>query len=156
MSLILLKNQEYFPALVAVIDEAETEIIMSFFLFKTKMNQNSYPDKIFAHLVRAAKRGVKVLILLENSDGFDSNLNAENKRTKNILEDKGIKVYFDTPQKITHTKLVVIDQKIILLGSHNLTQSALKYNNEVSIFIENPELAREARTYMLKLIRGAK
>lgn len=153
---VLLKNQEYFPALVAAIDEAENEIIMSFFLFKAGMHQNSYPDKILTHLARAIERGVKVSIILENSGGSDGNLDAENKRTKNLLQNKGVQVYFDSPQKITHTKLIVIDQQIILIGSHNLTQSALKYNNEVSLLIKNPELAREARIYMLRIIRESR
>jgi phosphatidylserine/phosphatidylglycerophosphate/cardiolipin synthase-like enzyme len=67
-----------------------------------------------------------------------------------------VKVYFDSPEKTTHTKLIVIDQRLVLLGSHNLTQSALKYNNEISVLINRPELAREARTYMLTIIKEAK
>jgi len=55
-----------------------------------------------------------------------------------------------------HNKLIVIDQRLILLGSHNLTQSALKYNNEMSVLIDRPELAREARAYMLSLIEEAR
>jgi phosphatidylserine/phosphatidylglycerophosphate/cardiolipin synthase-like enzyme len=153
---ILLKNQEYFPALTTAIDEAKSEIIMSFFLFKAGTHKNSYPDKILAHLAQAVQRGVKVMLILENSGGHDHNLDAENRQTKQLLEDKGVDIYFDSPQKTTHTKLVVIDQRLVLLGSHNLTQSALKYNNEISILINRPELAWEARTYMLTIIKEAK
>ncbi|NTW77347.1 MAG: hypothetical protein HGB33_06165, partial [Syntrophaceae bacterium] len=49
-----------------------------------------------------------------------------------------------------------IDQRLVLLGSHNLTQSALKYNNEMSLLIDRPDLAKEARTYMLEIIKEAK
>lgn len=155
-SVVLLKNQEYFSALTAAIDEAKSEIIMSFFLFKAGIHKNSLPDKVLSRLVRAARRGVKVTVILEKSSGNDRNLDAENNRTKQFLEEKGIKVYFDSPQKTTHTKLIVIDQRLVLLGSHNLTQSALKYNNEISLLIDRPDLAREARTYMLEIIREAK
>ncbi|MGV8056950.1 MAG: phospholipase D-like domain-containing protein [Smithellaceae bacterium] len=152
----LLRNQEYFPALISAIDEAKTEIIMSFFLFKSGTHHNSYPDKIVAHLGRAAQRGVKVMVILETSGGHDQNIDNENRRTKQLLENKGVKIYFDSPRKTTHTKLVVIDQRLVLLGSHNLTQSALKYNNEISILINRPELAKEARTYMLTIIKETK
>jgi phosphatidylserine/phosphatidylglycerophosphate/cardiolipin synthase-like enzyme len=151
-----LKDQEYFPALTGAIDKAKSEIIMSFFLFKAGVHKNSYPDRVLSHLAHAAQRGVRVMILLENSGGHDLSLDAQNSRTKQLLEDKGVKIYFDSPRKTTHTKLVVIDQRFVLLGSHNLTQSALKYNNEISMLIDRPELATEARTYMLRIIREVK
>lgn len=153
---VLLKNQEYFTTLTSAIDEAKSEIIMSFFLFKAGIHKNSYPDRILAHLVQAVQRGVKVMLILENSGGSDKNLDSVNRLTKHLLEDKGVEIYFDSPRKTTHTKLIVIDQRIVFLGSHNLTQSALKFNNEISIMINRPELAREARTYMLTIIREAK
>ena len=65
-------------------------------------------------------------------------------------------VYFDSPRKTTHTKLIVIDERLIFLGSHNFTQSALKYNNEISILLDRPDLAKSARNYMLKIIQEAK
>ena len=155
-SAVLLKNQEYFPALLKAIDEAKNEIIMSFFLFKAGVHKNSYPDRVLAHLAKSAQKGVRVLVILENSGDHDRNLDAENKRTKQLLEAKGVAVYFDSPRKTMHNKLIVIDQRLVLLGSHNLTQAALKYNNEISILIDNPELAKEACTYMLTIIKGAK
>lgn len=155
-SAVLLKNQEYFPALIKAIDEAKSEIIMSFFLFKAGVHKNSYPDRVLAHLAKSAQKGVRVLVILENSGDQDRNLDAENRRTKQLLEAKGVEVYFDSPRKTMHNKLIVIDQRIVLLGSHNLTQAALKYNNEISILIDRPELAKEARTYMLTIIKEAK
>lgn len=153
---VLLKNQEYFPVLINAIDEAKSEILGSFFLFKAGVHKNSYPDRVLEHLVQAAQKGVKVTVILENSGGHDRNLDAENNRTRQLLEAKGVEIYFDSPKRTTHTKLVVIDQRFVLLGSHNLTQSALKYNNEISILINRPELAKEARTYMLKIIKESK
>jgi phosphatidylserine/phosphatidylglycerophosphate/cardiolipin synthase-like enzyme len=153
---ILLKNSEYFPALTAAIDEAKSEIIMSFFLVKAGVNKRSYPDRVLAHLVRAVQRGVKVILILENSGGHDEKLDAQNRKTKELLQDKGVEVYFDSPRKTTHTKIIVVDQKLVLLGSHNLTQAALKYNNEISILINEPELAREARAFILKIAKEEK
>jgi HKD family nuclease len=155
-SAVLLKNQEYFPALTRAIDEAQNEIMMSFFSFKAGVNKNAFPDMIAAHLLKAAKRGVKVIVILENSGGKDPKLDADNRQTKSLLEEKGVETYFDSPRKTTHTKLVVIDQKLIILGSHNLTQSALKYNNEISILLTRPDLPKDARNYMLAIIKDAK
>ena len=153
---ILLTNQDYFPALLKAIDEAQSEIFMSIFSFKAGVHKNSYPDRILGHLAKAVKRGVNVKVILETTGRLDDELNAQNRQTGKLLEDKGVKVYFDSPRTTTHTKLIVIDERVVILGSHNLTQSALKYNNEISILLERPDLAKRARNYMLTIIKEAK
>jgi phosphatidylserine/phosphatidylglycerophosphate/cardiolipin synthase-like enzyme len=55
---------------------------------------------------------------------------------------------------VTHTKLVVIDRRYLLIGSHNLTQSALKFNHEASVRIDSAPLAEEALVYMNSLCPG--
>jgi len=153
---ILLTNQDYFPALLKAIDEAQSEIFMSIFSFKAGVHKNSYPDRILGHLAKAVKRGVNVKVILETTGRLDDELDAQNRQTGKLLEDKGVKVYFDSPRTTTHTKLIVIDERVVILGSHNLTQSALKYNNEISILLERPDLAKRARDYMLTIIKEAK
>ncbi|MFZ3056300.1 MAG: phospholipase D-like domain-containing protein [Smithella sp.] len=99
---------------------------------------------------------LKVYVFLETTDRKSDELNIQNKQTGKLLEEKGVNVYFDSPRQTTHTKLVVIDQRLVLLGSHNFTQSALKYNNEISILLDSPEMAQNARNYILRIIKEAK
>ena len=155
-TIILLTNKDYFPALIKAIDDARDEIFISIFSFKVGAHKDSYPDQVVLHLSQAVRRGVKVKVILENTGNRDQKLDEQNQRTKNNLEEKGVKVYLDSPKRTTHTKLIVIDQKMVLLGSHNLTSAALKYNNEVSILLENPALAKSARDYMLTITKEAK
>jgi len=153
---ILLTNEDYFPALLKAIDEAQSEIFMSIFSFKAGVHKNSYPDRILERLAKAVKRGVKVTAILETTANRSDELNIQNRQTGKLLEEKGVKVYFDSTRQTTHTKLIVIDERLVLLGSHNLTQAALKYNNEISILLDRPDLAKRARNYMLKIIKEAK
>ena len=120
------------------------------------MHKNSYPDRILERLAKAVKRGVKVTAILETTANRSDELNIQNRQTGKLLEEKGVKVYFDSTHQTTHTKLIVIDERLVLLGSHNLTQAALKYNNEISILLYRPDLAKRARDYMLKIIKEAK
>jgi len=152
----ILTNEDYLPALLKCIDEAQNEILISIFSFKIDEHKNSYPDRILNHLAKAVKRGVKVIIVLERTDNKSDELDIQNRQTGKLLEERGISVYFDSPRKTTHTKLVVIDQRVIFLGSHNFTQSALKYNNEISILLDNSDMAKNARDYILKIIKEAK
>lgn len=153
---ILLTNADYFPALLKAIEEAQNEIFMSIFSFKAGAYKNSYPDRIMGHLAKAVKRGVTVIVILESTKNPYDELNIQNRQTGKLLAEKGVKVYYDDPKTTTHTKLIVIDQKLVFLGSHNLTQSALKYNNEISILLKRPDLAKRSRDYMLKIIKEAK
>ena len=145
--------KNFVPALLKSIDEAQNEILMSIFSFKAGEHKNSYPDRIAAHLARAVKRGVKVFVVLETTNDKSDELNIQNRKAGKLLQEKGINVFFDSPRKTTHTKLIVIDQRLIFLGSHNFTQSALKYNNEISVLLDRPDLAQNVRNYILKIIK---
>lgn len=149
-SVTLLKNREYFPALLAAVDNAQKEILVSFFLFKTNGHPHSCPEIIMRHLIRAADRGIKVVVVLERGDG-SSDIDAQNQDTMVKLKKGGVKVYLDSPKSTTHTKLVVIDRRYTFVGSHNLTHSALKYNNEFSVLIDAAPVAEEAASYIKTL-----
>jgi phosphatidylserine/phosphatidylglycerophosphate/cardiolipin synthase-like enzyme len=145
----LLRDGEYFATLLQAIKGAEKEIEMAFFLFKTNGYRNNYPDILLHHLTKAAQRGVRIRVLLERGNNIDTS----NGETALRLREGGIDVSFDTPDITTHTKVIVIDGRYTFLGSHNLTASALKYNHELSLLIDSPELAMEALHYIDTLYR---
>jgi phosphatidylserine/phosphatidylglycerophosphate/cardiolipin synthase-like enzyme len=149
---ILLENRDYFPTLLKAIDEAQKEIIMSFFLFKIGRHPNNYPEILIEHLKKAAKRGIRIQIVLERSDErLSDDINHENQQTAERLKEKNITICFDFPKKTTHTKIIVIDGRYTIIGSHNLTHSALKYNNELSVMIDSKEIAEETIRYIKSL-----
>jgi phosphatidylserine/phosphatidylglycerophosphate/cardiolipin synthase-like enzyme len=151
-----LMNRDFFPALTKAVDGAQDEILVAVFSFKAGVHKKSRPDILVEHLARAVKRGVDVKVILENCANPAGGVTRQNAKTKNILEKRGVKVYMDEPSRTTHTKLVVVDQKLVFVGSHNFTPSALNHNNEVTVMIEKSGLAKEVRAYILNLIREAK
>ena len=54
-----------------------------------------------------------------------------------------MEVVYDPVTVTTHTKLLIIDGEISVVGSTNWTYSALEKNHEVSVLIRSPEVARE-------------
>ena len=150
----LLMDRDYFTALLDGVDRARSEISLSAYLFRTIENANGYPEAVLKSLVAAAKRGVRVEVVLER--GQDTgDLNRNNAETAERLKRGGIRVCMDAPDRVTHTKLVVIDRRYLLIGSHNLTQSALKYNHEASVWIDSAPLAEEVLRYMESLCPGS-
>jgi phosphatidylserine/phosphatidylglycerophosphate/cardiolipin synthase-like enzyme len=149
----LLLDRDYFTALLDGFDRARTEIFLSAYLFRTIENARGYPEAVLKHLVAAVRRGVRVDVVLERNKNSDD-LNRNNAETSERLKQAGIRVCMDAPDRVTHTKLVVIDRRYLLIGSHNLTHAALKFNHEASVWIDSAPLAEEALGYMRSLCFG--
>lgn len=146
----LLKDGAYVPELLEGIRHARQEIALSIFFFKTGMTGTSQPELVLRHLLEAARRGVRVEAVVESGPEGDT-VSRDNEEAAKRLRNGGIRVCMDAPERTTHAKLVVIDRRYLFVGSHNLTQSALKYNHEVSVRIDSPQLAEEAISYLKSL-----
>lgn len=148
----LLKNREYADALLNGIRNSRKSIILSCYLFKLNPSKSGMPGKVAEELIKAGNRGVDVSVIFEISNDATDPLNSENRETATFLSRKGIRVFFDSPRTKSHLKAALIDDRYVYVGSHNLTQSALKYSNEVSVLIESPEIASEMRSYLKQLM----
>lgn len=144
----LLQDHKYADALLSGIRNAKKDITACFFLFKVTSGQGSLPLKVAEELITAKKRGVDISIELEQAATGKGTVYEQNRLAAKMLTDAGIKVRFDAPKTTTHVKAMVIDRRYVYIGSHNLTQSALKYNKELSVLIDSPELAGEMTIYL--------
>lgn len=50
-----------------------------------------------------------------------------------------------------HAKIVIVDNKAAIIGSHNWSESALRYNHEASILTRDPDTIKETVRYFNKL-----
>ncbi len=120
----------YTTVALPVLDAAKksVEIIMYGMNFDPAFPTGPVPD-LFAALERAEKRGVVVRILLEASkDNVD--LTELNQKAAARLRSYGCEVKFDTPDTVTHAKLVVIDATTALVGTNNWGYDGLNNNHE--------------------------
>jgi len=147
----LLQDHKYYDALISGIRKAKKEIVGCFFLFKASDHKGDLPMAIVSELIVAHNRGVSVSIELEQATSGKGTVYEQNRRAATLLADAGIRVRFDTPKITTHIKALAIDGRYVYIGSHNLTQSALKYNNELSIMVDSAELAAEVTAYLNNL-----
>jgi phosphatidylserine/phosphatidylglycerophosphate/cardiolipin synthase-like enzyme len=147
----LLPNAEFVDVLLDKVEGARSSIVMTYFLFKTTDKRGNLPARIVNALLDARRRGVAVMVVLEQSDQERDSLNHDNRQTARQLRRGGITVLFDDPRRTTHVKATVIDDRYVIIGSHNITHSALSRNNELSVLMDSPELAREATSYLKAL-----
>ncbi len=147
----LLANKEFAPALLEGIRSARSSVICCYYLFKTGRGRTNWPRRVVEELVRARQRGVEVSVILEAQGGTKDRLDADNHATAAYLARGGVKVFFDSPAVTTHSKVTVIDDRYVFLGSHNLTQGALSRNNELSLLLDSPAMAAEIRSLLRRL-----
>jgi phosphatidylserine/phosphatidylglycerophosphate/cardiolipin synthase-like enzyme len=148
---LLLRNREYGEAFLQGVRESRKSIICSFFLFKISGAGGNQPRRIAEELIRSKRRGVDVTVILERDNGRKGGVTEDNRQTAALLSRGGVKVFFDSPSVVTHTKVAVIDGRYVYLGSHNLTQGALLHNNELSVLLDSPEMAAEVTAYLERL-----
>jgi phosphatidylserine/phosphatidylglycerophosphate/cardiolipin synthase-like enzyme len=113
------ENRVYYNHLIEEIRGAKDSIKV---MMSTADNYPKHPDgiqnELFDALGVAADRGVKVRVLLDESD-FSSSITETNKTTAKLLRDRGLKVKLDDPKVTTHAKLIVIDDRTVIVGSSN-------------------------------------
>lgn len=97
-------------------------------------------------ILRQIRSGIKYRVIL-NANGFSPRLTRYNMDTKRHLENAGAQVKFGANRAITHAKLFIIDSQHVFLGSHNMSDSAVSVNDEVSVLISNREVANEYKRY---------
>lgn len=148
--IFFLENERFRHQLFQKIDEAKKSIHIGAYLFKTTNNRRNPANRLLNKLVAAKGRGVKIDLVLEFSD-FNSNLNRDNQKTAKILKKHKIKIRFDSKNKQSHAKLIVVDDRWTFLGSHNLSYSALFWNNEVSVMIDSKIIAQKTVQFLQKI-----
>jgi len=143
----LLPDKKFLPAILKDIDNASESVTMAIYMFKTSDRRRNDSELIKKALIRASKRGVNVLVVMDLAKKKDLTTKF-NTDTGEELENAGINVKYDNIKRRMHSKCTVIDSKISYIGSHNYTHSALKYNSELTVRIVSNDIAEETEEYI--------
>jgi phosphatidylserine/phosphatidylglycerophosphate/cardiolipin synthase-like enzyme len=88
-------------------------------------------------LVAAHRRGVKVQVILDHSQRTEKYSEAD------FLDHSGIPPLIDSQHSIAHSKIMVIDDYLVITGSFNFTKGAEEKNAENLLVINDPVLAKK-------------
>lgn len=115
--------------IIDLISNAKESIYIQTYVFNS--------DDVLEALISAKNRGVKIEVIIEPRISGNDNSKMYSK-----LASSGINVrYASTKFQLTHAKFIIIDGKIVVVGSHNLTYSALNKNREASVAIYSDSIA---------------
>lgn len=137
---VALIGSKYVAGVLPAINASRDSISIIIFDWRIYRHNPEQPVmKMLQALTLAAARGVRVQVLTQH-DG----VRAELKQRK--IESKAL-----YHEKLVHAKMMVIDSKVVIIGSHNYTQSAFARNLEVSVLVESPELGADLQKYFVGL-----
>lgn len=116
-------------------------IVMFFMRFE---DEGAYPtDALLEELRLAHSRGVDIRVILDqDAEGDLVNSRVINEEAFQYLEQNGIAVKYDSIERYTHTKLVVVDEEHTVVGSHNWTAGSFFAYDDTSAYVCSRELAQ--------------
>ena len=144
-TVLVINNQSYYEVALKLVQKANVSIYVIMYVLKYDPGDRADPaNELVWALGNASARGVEVAVILEGSV-------AVNQAAYDYFRAVGVNVTYDQAHVTTHCKLMIIDHRYVLVGSHNWTESALWYNNEASVLIISEEVARKEEEYFNKL-----
>lgn len=137
----ILYDHQYFREVPNHINQASKSIDLAMYLLKYYNDEPRNPANNVLHsIANAAKRDVHVRVLVYK-DALKMSPEAIE-----FLSDNGAEVRVVKDRKL-HEKMVTIDDKILVVGSHNITKAAAQYNYEASVVL------RVLNDYLVKKIK---
>lgn len=124
------------PSYIIFSPEKGDQIIELMKSAKNSLDIDTYAltsPKVIDEIINAHERGVKIRIIMEKNVLDDQNYKAYSK-----LKDVGIEVVYKNKKgRLNHIKIIIVDGRMVIVGSHNLTESALFKNREASVVLED-------------------
>jgi phosphatidylserine/phosphatidylglycerophosphate/cardiolipin synthase-like enzyme len=103
-------------------------------------------------LVDARKRGVDVRVLLDKDRQGDVYGSAMiNARVARYLDAQKVGVRFDATDRLLHSKFLVVDDSITVIGSHNWTRAAFENYHEATVVVHSKPATTRQRARFARL-----
>ena len=164
----ILTNRDFFPAVHEIFEKAEKSIRVMVFSARYYTEKPRHAGDIehepgtpwsdtnilLSDLVNAKDRGVDVLLIMDSSTWNESNTELNEQFGQRLVEED-VAVYMDDPEVTTHTKLILVDDHLTVVGSTNWSYYALDANNETSVLIESTEINKTYQDLIAEVLASS-
>lgn len=121
----MVSGREYPANVIPLINSAKQNIDIVVFDWRWYPQDSGSSCQLFNQaIIRALRRKIKIRAIANNDQIID------------ILKQEGSEAKRLKTAKLVHCKLIIIDDKIVITGSHNFTQSAFQMNLELSVILD--------------------
>jgi phosphatidylserine/phosphatidylglycerophosphate/cardiolipin synthase-like enzyme len=128
----IITDAQFINAAISVARRAEHHLLLVQYLFIIDRTPSHPAPRIAEELMQAAKRGVKVRILMNRfSHGRAASTPAARRPIE--LQHSNIDLRWHTRGQVLHSKIIVRDEEELLIGSHNLSHWGLTRSHNLSL-----------------------
>ena len=140
MQIQIISGSDFPKKTIPLIDNAQQSIDIIVFDWRWYPQDPGAQCQLFNQaIVRASNKKVVVRAIANNDQVIE------------ILKSVGVNAKRLISTKLMHCKLMIIDKKIVITGSHNYTQSAFQMNFELSVILDKLENTNEFDQYFENL-----
>ncbi len=136
----IITGKEYPEKVIPMIENCKKSIDIVVFDWRW------YPDQIGSSIQRFNNAIVK-----KGNTGKQIRAITNTKEISNVLIQGNIKAKIWKSKRLLHTKLMMIDDEIAIIGSHNYTLNAFTINQEVSLIIKQKQVLEKLKLYFENL-----
>jgi phosphatidylserine/phosphatidylglycerophosphate/cardiolipin synthase-like enzyme len=147
----LVAPTESLSNLLSLIESSKTQLDIEQMSFPAYWGKNGEISPLILAVEAAARRGVKVRILLNDESAFNENKPSKNVETVKILNELAQKEQLPLQAQIAnlqamevdiiHNKGVLVDGQKTLISSINWTENAIKNNREAAVIIQSKSIS---------------
>ena len=130
-----IRDEEFLQKAIDLVRTAKKSIYISTFKLEiTSKRRGAKLKEFFDLLIQKAGEGVDVCILTNRKDNR-GHVPDSNAFALRFLKTTKIKVRHLPNDRIVHAKVLIVDRKKAILGSHNLSVKSCHNNFEISCFL---------------------
>lgn len=148
---LILHQTSYFNALRASIIKAKKQIFITSYVVVLNRKKKSCPtNKLFLLLLSKLKAGIDVRWVVDHPRKHKSNYHATQYLIRRLKINQ-IPFWIAPPRNTLHSKVIIIDESKVFLGSHNLTRSSYDNPLEVSVEIDSTKVCESLTVWFTGL-----
>jgi hypothetical protein len=136
-------GEDYVKALPVLLQGAKETVIVC--MFHIAAASSSHPTfKLLQALVDAHQRGVTVRVLVDSdtkSDPYRSSV--INAHALRFLREAGVDCRSDASPRLLHSKYLVVDRKLVILGSHNWSAGSYFEFDDLTMVVASRPLSAQ-------------
>lgn len=141
-----LVSSDYFRQISELLDEAASSIDVC--MFHIAFPSDDHPTRKLLDALRSAHaRGVTVRVLLDRdrpNDPYRSTV--INSPARNFLNQDAELCRFDDASVLLHSKYVIVDEQVVVIGSHNWSAGSFFHFDDLSIVVHSSDYAEHMTT----------
>lgn len=151
-SVAIVTDRDYYPKVSSVLSGARQSIHMVMFSANHQTDpkyKDSHVNELLEDLIAAHNRGIDVRMVMDEwPEG--------NNKTRDYLVRNNVPArVLSTPGATTHAKLIIVDGRVVVVGSTNWAYTSIDKNHEANVIISDGGIAGEFEAYFQSVYQSA-